>query len=404
VPRLSFAPGVADGGIAPRLPRRLKLPCCPQMRSDIESARTLGLLVLRGEGPAGACRGTESQAGQGFGYHSDEGLSASLGVWEGGLPPIGTMEHAEYGSLPQVGTEVAAKVGRVLIADDDDDFRALLVRRSQRMGLDVRQVNDGPLAIDALRTSPYDVLVVDLYMPGSTGLEVVQEARRIDPDLQSIILTASATLETALEALRAGVYDYLLKPLESVAAFELSLTRALEHRLLIRENQRLFAEVQRLAVTDPVTGLYNRHKLNETLDLEIERAHRYRRPLSLIMIDMDRLKDINDTYGHPAGDEALRTVAAAILSQVRRVDLATRYGGDEFAIILPEASQADAQAIAQRITTEIGARNPGPWRVSASFGVTTWEDGVANGEELISRADRALYASKRARGADGKLR
>lgn len=315
-----------------------------------------------------------------------------------------TMKHSQYGELSPVQTEAAAKVGRVLIADDDDDFRALLVRRSQRMGLEVQQVSDGPLAVEALRSSPFDVLVVDLYMPGSTGLQVVQEGRRIDPDLQSIILTASATLETALEALRAGVYDYLLKPLESVAAFELSLTRALEHRLLIRENQRLFAEVQRLAVTDPVTGLYNRHKLNDTLDLEIERAQRYRRPLSLIMIDMDRLKDINDSYGHPAGDEALRTVAAAIRSQVRRVDLATRYGGDEFVIVLPEAAEADAQAIAQRISAEVGARNPGPWRVSASFGVASWESDVTTGEDLITRADRALYANKRAGGAAGKLR
>jgi len=363
-----------------------------------------GPVVLRGEGPAGACRGTESRIERGFGYHSNEVQRAILGVREGGLPPMGNMEDTEHGAQSQLQAETATKVGRVLIADDDDDFRALLVRRSQRMGLEVQQVNDGPLAISALRASPFDVLVVDLYMPGSTGLQVVQEGRRIDPDLQSIILTASATLETALEALRAGVYDYLLKPLESVAAFELSLTRALEHRLLIRENQRLFAEVQRLAVTDPVTGLYNRHKLNETLDLEIERAHRYRRPLSLVMIDMDRLKDINDTYGHPAGDEALRTVAAAIRSQVRRVDLATRYGGDEFVIVLPEASDADALAIAQRISAEIGARNPGPWRVSASFGVAAWESGITTGEELIAHADRALYANKRARGAAGKPR
>jgi diguanylate cyclase (GGDEF)-like protein len=121
------------------------------------------------------------------------------------------------------------------------------------------------------------------------------------------------------------------------------------------------------------------------------------------MIDMDRLKDINDTHGHPAGDEALRTVAAAIRSQVRRVDLATRYGGDEFVIVLPEAAEADAQVIAQRISCEIGARNPGPWHVSASFGVAAWDPSIPSGEELITRADRALYANKRAGGGTGKL-
>jgi two-component system, cell cycle response regulator len=329
---------------------------------------------------------------------------AVLGVRLDEPPPLTEMEPAQHAASPEVQAASSPKVGRVLIADDDDDFRALLVRRSARIGLEVHEVRDGPLAIEALRASAYDVLVVDLYMPGSTGLQVVQEARRIDPDLQSIILTASATLETALEALRAGVYDYLLKPLESVAVFELALTRALEHRLLIRENQRLFAEVQRLAVTDPVTGLYNRHKLNETLELEVERAHRYRRPLALIMIDLDRLKDINDTYGHPAGDEALRTVAAAIRSQVRRVDLATRYGGDEFVIVLPEATELDALTIAQRIEVVIRAQTADPWKVSASFGVAACGEGVANGEELIARADGALYANKRAGAGVGKHR
>jgi two-component system, cell cycle response regulator len=309
------------------------------------------------------------------------------------------METPGFSVPPATEAAQDRRAGCVLIADDDEDFRALLVRRSQRMGLQVVQVNDGPLAIEALKRASFDVLVVDLYMPGSTGLDVVQEGRRLDPDLQSIILTASATLETALEALRAGVYDYLLKPLESVAGFELALTRALEHRMLIRENQRLFAEVQRLAVTDPVTGLFNRYKLNETLELEVERAHRYGRPLSLIMFDMDRLKDINDNYGHPAGDEALRLVAAAIRSQVRRVDLATRFGGDEFMIILPEAGAEEAQAIARRISAEITSRNPGPWRVSASFGVATWGSSISTPDEFVACADRELYAQKRARGS-----
>lgn len=289
-------------------------------------------------------------------------------------------------------------IRRVLIADDDEDFRALLVRRSRRMGLQVDQVDNGQKAIQALNRGQYDVLVVDLYMPGSTGLEVVQHAREIDPEQQAIILTASATLETAIEALRVGVYDYLIKPLESVAAFDLSLTRALEHRMLIEENKRLFAEVQRLAVTDPVTGLFNRHKLNESLELEVERANRYNRPLSLIMIDLDQLKKINDTYGHPAGDQALCLVADSIRSQVRRVDLSTRFGGDEFIILLPEAGMEDAAAIARRIRGEIERRNRGPWHVSASFGVATWGEGVGNTEAFLAEVDQALYADKRAKG------
>jgi diguanylate cyclase (GGDEF)-like protein len=285
--------------------------------------------------------------------------------------------------------------GRILIADDDSDFRSVLVRRARRMGLEVVEAGDGPEAHAALESQPFDALVCDLYMPGATGLEVVERARQLDANVQAIILTASASVETAVEALRAGVYDYMTKPFESMAAFELALTRALEHRRLIEENARLFAEVQRLAVTDPVTGLFNRHKLNEFLDLEVERARRYGRPLSLIMLDLDGMKKINDTFGHPVGDEALRRVAQAMRSRVRRVDLPTRYGGDEFMIVLPEASAAEAQAIWNRIDTDIQDASFDGVRLSASAGVTEWQPGFATVDEFVRAVDQSLYRDKR---------
>lgn len=293
--------------------------------------------------------------------------------------------------------------GRILIADDDTDFRSVLVRRARRMGLEVVEAGDGPEARRMLDGQAYDALVVDLYMPGATGLEVVEHAQRLDPNIQAIVLTASASVETAVEALRAGVYDYMSKPFESMAAFELALTRALEHRRLIEENARLFAEVQRLAVTDPVTGLFNRHKLNEFLELEVERARRYGRPLSLIMLDIDDMKKFNDTFGHPAGDEALRRVAQAIRSQVRRVDLPTRYGGDEFLIVLPEAQAEEAQAIAMRIGIEIGKGSFDGARLSASAGVSVWKAEFATAEDFVSDVDQSLYRDKRREKAPEKL-
>jgi diguanylate cyclase (GGDEF)-like protein len=291
--------------------------------------------------------------------------------------------------------EALAPGGRILIADDDSDFRSVLVRRARRMGLEVVEAGDGPEAHAALESQPFDALVCDLYMPGATGLEVVERARQLDANVQAIILTASASVETAVEALRAGVYDYMTKPFESMAAFELALTRALEHRRLIEENARLFAEVQRLAVTDPVTGLYNRHKLNEFLDLEVERARRYGRPLSLIMLDLDGMKQINDTFGHPVGDEALRRVAQAVRSQVRRVDLPTRYGGDEFMIVLPEASAAEAQAIRERIEAEVERASFDGVRLSASAGVTQWQPAFNTVEDFVRSVDQSLYRDKR---------
>ena len=289
--------------------------------------------------------------------------------------------------------------GKILIADDDPDFRRMLVRRAERMGVDISEVSDGTKAIEALRSSSFDVLILDLYMPGQTGLEVFEAARRLDPEIQALVLTGNATVETAVDALRSGAYDYLVKPLELLAVFELSLTRALEHRHLLRENARLFAEVERLAITDPLTGLFNRHKLNELLVVEVERGLRYDRPLAAIMIDLDDLKRINDRLGHPMGDMVLKQVAQGIRSQIRKVDIATRYGGDEFLILLPEADVAEAKRVADRIYHRIQEIPfEGDLPISASIGVAQLASDVETPNSFLHEVDRALYKSKRAGG------
>lgn len=266
------------------------------------------------------------------------------------------------------------------------------------MGLEVHEASDGAEALEAVRHNAFDVLVVDLAMPEASGLDVFELARRTDPEVQAIILTANASLESAIEALRLGAFDYLLKPLESLAAFELSLTRALERRHLLRENARLMAEIQRLAVTDSLTGLYNRHKLNEVLETEVERARRYGRPLSLLMIDLDDLKRINDTHGHLAGDEVLKSLARIIRSRLRRVDIATRFGGDEFVIILPEADLNEARTVADRICQDGRNLRYQDQRVSFSIGVVEYQPDINTPEEFLHAADQALYKAKRRGG------
>jgi two-component system cell cycle response regulator len=294
-------------------------------------------------------------------------------------------------------------LGRILIAEDDADFRRILSRRAMRMGLEVDQVHNGKEAIEAVKQGEYDALVVDLYMPEFGGLDVIEAARGFDPDIESLILTGSASVETAVEALRAGVYDYLTKPLESMTEFEMALKRALERRQLIRENKRLFEENKRLAVTDPLTGLNNRHKLQEALSSELERASRYARPLSIIMIDMDHLKAINDSLGHPAGDEALKMVASAIQRCVRKVDLATRFGGDEFVIVLPEADLHVAASVAERLHQEVGKLKLEDRPLSVSLGVATWNKTYTTPEIFIDAADRAMYQAKRAEGEQVRI-
>jgi diguanylate cyclase (GGDEF)-like protein len=301
--------------------------------------------------------------------------------------------------MPSKGKdEIQQLSGRVLIADDDEQFQYLLARRAKKMGLSVVEVGDGNEAMDALEGERFDLIISDLYMPGHSGLEVIRKAQEETPDIHAIILTASATVETAIEAIRSGVYDYLTKPLESLADFEATVARALEHAHLIRENERLFKEVQRLAVTDGLTGLFNRHKLDETLANEFERARRFRRPLSMVMIDMDGLKTINDTFGHPAGDAALKLVAEVIRSHIRRVDMAARFGGDEFVVLLPEVELELAVKIAERIFNKIRPTREHKDMVSVSGGVAQLRDDHTSAEDFLRAVDEVLYRAKRAGG------
>jgi len=169
------------------------------------------------------------------------------------------------------------------------------------------------------------------------------------------------------------------------------------------ENARLFDEVQRLANTDELTGLSNRRDLYERGQREMDRARRDDRPVSALMLDIDKFKLVNDTYGHSVGDEVLREIAVRIGKAVRDVDIVGRYGGEEFAVILPDSSLEVAVAVAERVRTEISERpfdtESGPLPIFASLGVATAlrsnNDAVGH---LLDRADTAMYQAKQSGG------
>jgi diguanylate cyclase (GGDEF)-like protein len=167
------------------------------------------------------------------------------------------------------------------------------------------------------------------------------------------------------------------------------------------ENARLYAEVQQLAITDDLTGLYNRRGFFELGRHEVERACRFRRPLAAIMLDLDHLKEVNDTYSHVVGDQVLVGVAACCRQELREVDLLGRCGGDEFVALLPECDLADVKRVAERLRQRIAQTaietDRGPVTITASLGVAGFDEGCADLEALLSRADQALlYAAKRA--------
>ena len=183
---------------------------------------------------------------------------------------------------------------------------------------------------------------------------------------------------------------------------ELARTMANEAAMAL-ENARLYEEARKLADRDPLTGFYNHRFLHERLGEEVVRSQRARRPLSVLMLDLDDFKLVNDTFGHLFGDRVLTFAAELIRSTLRVTDVAARYGGDEFAVILPETDAADARRTAERILEAFRDRpfvgeQRGPVPLAVSIGVATFPDEGRTGTELIAAADAALYGVKRAGG------
>ncbi len=168
--------------------------------------------------------------------------------------------------------------------------------------------------------------------------------------------------------------------------------------MIALENSRLFGEVQQLAITDPLTQIFNRRRFFELTELEFERSHRYNRPLSVIMLDIDHFKKVNDRFGHLVGDQVLQRLAEICSENLRQIDILARYGGEEFVILLPETNAAAAYASAERLRHEV-AKEPfstmrGLISITISLGVVEMDSTCKNTEELLDRSDQALYHSK----------
>jgi diguanylate cyclase (GGDEF)-like protein len=241
-------------------------------------------------------------------------------------------------------------------------------------------------------------------MPGLDGPALVHAVRHGDwPGyVYAILLTGRDGREHVLAGLEAGADDYLKKPVDEAELVARLKTgrRVAELEARLRTAER---EARRLSLTDALTGTCNRRRLVEELPLELERARRFGRPLSLAICDIDHFKRINDSYGHQAGDEVLRAFAALLMRGVREIDWVARYGGEEFVIVLPGTDHDGALRAAEKLRTLVEATTIATGgaaiRVTASFGVASLSSAWPHSpppEALIEQADLCLYRSKQA--------
>lgn len=290
----------------------------------------------------------------------------------------------------------------LLIIDDSAVHRAQISRalEQSRVFEEVLVAEDGVRGLKYLLNQNVDVVLCDLEMPGLDGEKLlrVKDASPPSRAVPFVFLTGSQDLDRRVRLLEDGAADLVLKPFhpgELVARLRLHLKlKKLQDELRVK-NETL----ARLSTTDGLTGLRTRRYANEVLAIEFLRARRYQTPLSVLMADLDHFKLVNDSYGHAAGDAVLRAVSGVLLSRLRATDVAGRWGGEEFLVILSQSSEDGAMQLAEHWRSEIeeAAIEAGvdePISARLSIGVASYRSDMKTPDDLVAAADAALYRAK----------
>ncbi len=277
---------------------------------------------------------------------------------------------------------------RILIIDDDVELSAYYALTLQRQGMETRLLNQPLQVMEQLVNFKPDLILMDMYMPECNGYELARAIRQMEAyvSIPIVFLSSETCVKRQLVAMRMGGDDFLTKPIEPDHLVSSVTIRAERMRVI-----RNFME------RDSLTGLYNRSMSEEHLELAVMRARRSGGSLTFAMIDIDAFKRINDTYGHPTGDRVIVTLARLLQQRLRKTDIVGRFGGEEFAVVLPDTDLDAAREVLDKIRQSFAvvrhAYAKGEFSVTFSCGVAAYPD-YGDVSTLCDAADKALYRAK----------
>lgn len=289
---------------------------------------------------------------------------------------------------------------RILVVDDDSASLEIIHEALKWEGYIVRTAEAGADALKTISEWTPDLVILDVNMPGMNGIETLRDLRKSDQYVSVIFLSGNSSTNHVIEGLDAGADDYIGKPFdpqELLARVRTQLRIKDLNEQLRQANEKL----KELVDTDDLTGLFNMRSLYQKLDVELARARRYLRQVCVVMMDMDFFKSVNDGHDHLFGSYVLSEVGAIVRNTIRTTDIAARYGGDEFLIVLTEVSKDGAKAFCERLRSNIEKRvfDNGVDRIqlTASLGYSITEPGQigVDPRNLVRTADVALYVAKR---------
>ena len=296
----------------------------------------------------------------------------------------------------------------ILIVDDVPNNLRLLDEILDEMSYNTIFANSGKQAVEIVEkhTIQIDLILLDLMMPEMDGIEVctIIKSNPMCQDIPVIFITADESPQSLLNAFKTGAIDYLKKPLDKAELLlrvenQLKLNKV--YAGLRRSNDELleaYALLQQLATVDPLTGLENRRSLMDFSEVQLKLAQRYKSFFSILLIDLDYFKKINDTYGHLIGDEILKNIAKILKESLRNVDHIGRFGGEEFIVILPNTTLKNAVLVAEKVRDAIAnfVHNIEEQNIqtTVSIGIASYNPLDDDVNQIIERADHALYTAK----------